>query len=89
MSDRKYYAEINGKYWQASLTFCAGCPHYVISGWCSFQGNGCAYPEERRKRPINFERAFFEISNRQNKGTTELAEELGDCLPKESKNEQG
>jgi hypothetical protein len=76
----KLHAEINGKYWEAAIPFCCGCPEYVINGFCGYEGNGCRYPEQRIKNPISFRNAFFKMATMSGKGIEKLSEELGDCL---------
>jgi len=82
---RKSWADIKGRNWEVGWPLCAGCPEYIISGNCAWEGNGCRYPENRTKRPINFARAFFEIALRGNKSCENLCDELGDCIPQEAK----
>ena len=76
----KQFAEINGKLWESSLTFCGGCPEYIVFNGCGYEGNGCRYPESRINRPVSFSAAYFEITKRLGKDPELYATELGSCV---------
>lgn len=76
---RKKYADINGRMWQATYPLCAGCPDYVINGYCGYEGNGCRFPKERIKKPINLASAFIVYANKHEKNLSEICIELGPC----------
>jgi hypothetical protein len=78
----KRYADINGHFWQVGYPFCAGCSELVISGFCAHKGNGCLYPEQRIKRPVNYCAAFYQVCRQYVPGKTleTISDELGDCL---------
>ena len=80
----KRYAEIGGHNWQVGYPFCAGCPELVMCGTCAHEGNGCRYPDERKKMPVSYARAFFALANEVNDsgGVESVAARLGPCLPR-------
>ncbi len=78
----KRAAEIDGVAWQAVFPFCAGCPELTAGdgGWfCAYGGNGCRFPDSRKKSPVSFVHAFYAIAQQRDIDLVELCRELGDC----------
>ncbi len=78
--NKKFWADIDGKNWDVRYPFCAGCEELIIGGHCAYKGNGCKYPEERKKRPITLWKAFYKLTQQTGKTLEEVCDELGNCL---------
>ena len=85
--DVKHRANIDGKLWSADFPFCCGCPELTISIGCSYQGNGCAYPESRMENPMSHCDAFFAMCDALGLSIETVSHSLGSCVERRAKPE--